>query len=65
LLSGDDKALIDYQNLGRDVLLSIPTPDHYLPLLYILATRREGDGFSFPVEGIEGGSMSMLTMRIG
>ena len=65
LLAGDYKALINYPSLGRDALLSIPTPDHYLPLLYVLATRREGDDFSFPVEGIEGGSMSMLTMRIG
>jgi 4,5-DOPA dioxygenase extradiol len=65
LLTGDYKALINYQSLGRDALLSIPTPDHYLPLLYVLATRREGDDFSFPVEGIEGGSMSMLTLHIG
>jgi 4,5-DOPA dioxygenase extradiol len=65
LLAGDYSALINYQRLGRDALLSIPTPDHYLPLLYVLAARREGDDFSFPVEGIEGGSMSMLTVRIG
>ena len=65
LLAGDYKALINYQSLGRDALLSIPTPDPYLPLLYVLAIRREGDDLSFPVEGIEGGSMSMLTVRIG
>jgi 4,5-DOPA dioxygenase extradiol len=65
LLAGDYRALIDYPSLGRDALLSIPTPDHYLPLLYVLATKREGDDFSFPIEGIEGGSMSMLTVRIG
>jgi 4,5-DOPA dioxygenase extradiol len=65
MLAGDYKALIHYENLGQDALLSIPTPDHYLPLLYILATRQERDDISFPVEGIEGGSMSMLTLRIG
>ncbi|MGD0099802.1 MAG: hypothetical protein ABSC60_05610 [Acidobacteriota bacterium] len=62
---GDYKALINYESLGHDALLSVPTPDHYLPLLYVLATRQEGDDLSFPVEGIEGGSLSMLTARIG
>ena len=32
-------------------MLSIPTPDHYLPLLYVLATRQQGELISFPVEG--------------
>jgi len=31
-------ALVNYESLGRDALLSIPTPDHYLPLLYVLGT---------------------------
>ncbi len=65
ILAGDHKALVEYESLGRDALLSIPTPDHYLPLLYVLATRRERDDVTFPVEGIEGGSMSMLAVRIG
>ena len=65
MLAGDYKALINYESLGHDALLSVPTPDHYLPLLYVLATRQEGDDLSFPVEGIEGGSLSMLTARIG
>jgi len=65
MLAGDYKALINYESLGHNALLSVPTPDHYLPLLYVLATRQEGDDLSFPVEGIEGGSLSMLTARIG
>jgi 4,5-DOPA dioxygenase extradiol len=65
MLAGDYMALINYESLGNDALLSIPTPDHYLPLLYVLATKREGDDVTFPVEGIEGGSLSMLTVRIG
>src|SRR5437588_13097921 len=35
------------------------TPDHYLPLVYVLAQHREGDAVSFPVEGFDGGSISM------
>lgn len=65
LLSGDDGRLIEYRKSGRDALLSIPTPDHYLPLLYIIATRRAGEKVSFPIEGIDGGSVSMLTCQIG
>ena len=65
LLAGDDSQLIDYESLGSDAMLSVPTPDHYLPLLYIIALRREGEEIHFPVEGMDGGSISMLTVRIG
>lgn len=65
LLSGNDGPLIAYDTLGHDAELSIPTPDHYLPLLYVIATRREGDAIRFPVEGVDGGSVSMLAVRIG
>ncbi len=65
MLAGDHEALVDYKNIGRDATLSVPTPDHYLPLLYVLATRRKGDDVAFPVEGIDGRSISMLTVRIG
>jgi 4,5-DOPA dioxygenase extradiol len=62
---GDHGPLINYQTLGPDAMRSAPTPDHYLPLLYILALAREGDEVSFPVEGFDGGSVSMTTVRIG
>jgi 4,5-DOPA dioxygenase extradiol len=65
LVTGDTEPLIDYESLGRDALLSVPTPDHYLPLLYVLGTRQEEDLVTFPVEGIDGGSVSMLAVRVG
>ncbi len=65
LRAGDHEPLVDYENLGRDALLSIPTPDHYLPLLYVLGTRQAGEPVSFPVEGVDGGSISMLTVQAG
>ena len=65
LLTSDDTPLVNYEELGRDALLSIPTPDHYLPLIYVMAQRRDGDRVSFPVEGFDGGSISMLTVQIG
>jgi 4,5-DOPA dioxygenase extradiol len=62
---GNDGPLVNYETLGRDAMLSAPTPDHYLPLLYILALRRPDETVSFPVEGFDGGSISMLTVQVG
>jgi len=47
ILAGEYKPLINYEALGRDALLAIPTPDHYLPLLYVVATRQPGELASF------------------
>jgi 4,5-DOPA dioxygenase extradiol len=52
------------QKLGPDARLSIPTPDHYLPLLYVLGTRQDGETVSFPVDGVDGGSISMLAVQV-
>ena len=57
--------IVDYETLGPDAMLSVPTPDHYLPLLYVLATRQPGEAIAFPVEGIDGGSVSMLAVQVG
>jgi 4,5-DOPA dioxygenase extradiol len=65
LLKGNDRPLIEYESLGRDAMLSAPTPEHYLPLLYVIASRRQADEVSFPVAGFDGGSISMLTVQIG
>ena len=65
LVAGEQAPLVEYDRLGRDAHLSIPTPDHYLPLLYVIATRQQDDRVSFPVEGVDGGSVSMLAVRVG
>ena len=64
ILAGRVDPLIDYESLGRDALLSVPTPDHYLPLLYVLALRCSSDTVTFPVEGVDGGSVSMLSVDV-
>ena len=65
MLAGDLEPLIHYERLGPDAALSIPTPDHYLPLLYVLGAGRPGDRTQFPVEGVDGGSISMLAVQVG
>jgi 4,5-DOPA dioxygenase extradiol len=64
LLAAGHGPLIDYESLGPDALLSIPTPEHYLPLLYVLGLQAESEHITFPVEGIEGGSVSMLSVQL-
>ena len=66
LVAGNHGPLIAYETLGRDAVLSAPTPDHYLPLLYAMgAAAAPGDPVSFPVEGVDGGSVSMVSVRFG
>ena len=65
MVAGDHEPLVDYESLGRDAMLSAPTPDHYLPLIYILGLQRSDDVVTFPVEGFDGGSISMLSVQIG
>jgi 4,5-DOPA dioxygenase extradiol len=65
LESGDHRPLIRYETLGREAQLSIPTPDHYLPLLYVIGARADREPLTFPVEGVDGGSISMLAVQLG
>ena len=65
LVRGDDDALIDWVGLAEDAQLSVPTDEHFLPLLYVAAQRLPGDDVSFFNDVIEGGSISMTGVRIG
>ena len=65
MLAGDIEPLVDYEALGPDAALSIPTPDHFLPLLYVLGARQQSESVRFPVEGVDGGSISMLAVQVG
>jgi 4,5-DOPA dioxygenase extradiol len=65
LAARDHAPLVDYESLGEDARLSIPTPDHYLPLLYCIALQDEADGLEIAVDGIDIGSVSMLSVVIG
>ena len=63
--TGDFTPLANYEQMGKDALLSAPTPEHFLPLLYVLAQHDTGDDVTFPVEGFDGGAVSMLSVKIG
>ena len=65
MIAGDHEPLIGYESMGGDAMLAVPTPEHYLPLLYVLAAQQRDDAVSFPVEGGDGGSISMLSVRVG
>lgn len=65
LTAGEHKPLIQYERLGADAHLAIPTPEHFLPLLYVIATAQNDDRVTFPVQGVDGGSISMLTVQVG
>jgi len=56
--------LIDWELFGDAAHLSVPTPEHYWPALYILALQSEDEQAKVLVDGIEMGSISMLTFSI-
>ncbi len=62
---GDYRPLIDYQSLGREAALAIPTPEHFLPLLYTLGLKREKDDVSFFNDKAVMGSLTMTSVKIG
>jgi len=63
--TGDFKSLINYSNLGREVQLAVPTPDHYIPLLYALALKEKDDVISFFNDKPVMGSLTMTSVLIG
>jgi len=65
LATRDHATLIDFEKLGADARLSVPTPEHYLPLLYIAGLQREDESMTFPIDGYDLGSVSMLTAAAG
>jgi 4,5-DOPA dioxygenase extradiol len=65
LLAGDFEPLVAYEAMGQDAMLAAPTPDHYMPLIYVLAQHHEHEPICFPVDGFDGGSISMLVVQLG
>ncbi|MFN2461369.1 MAG: 4,5-DOPA dioxygenase extradiol [Candidatus Velthaea sp.] len=64
LESGDRSALLGYQR-HPDAALAAPDPDHFFPLLYVMAQQRAGEAVDIAVDGIELGSVGMLSAVVG
>lgn len=62
---GDAAALARYDTLGREVGLAIPTPEHYLPLMYVLGLSQKDEPVSFFNDRTVMGSVSMTSLQIG
>lgn len=60
----DHGRLTNYDHLGKSAFLSVPTPEHYWPLLYTMGVQMPGDAISYPVEGMDLGSISMRSVQL-
>lgn len=65
ILDGDHKQLINFNTLGEEALLAIPTPEHYLPLMYTLGVKGSKDDVYFFNDKVVGGSLTMTSVKIG
>ena len=65
IVAGDHDQLINYHLLGKEAMLAIPTPEHYLPLIYTLGLKDKADELSFFNDKAVGGSLTMTSLRIG
>lgn len=64
ILDGNFDAMVDYQKLGREVLKAVPTPEHFLPLLYTLGLKDKRDEIGLFNDKAVGGSITMTSVMI-
>lgn len=62
IMQGNHRALMDYKNLGEAFRLSIPTPEHYLPLLYVLAQQDNKDDIQLLNDEAVFGAITMTSV---
>ncbi|MBS1950078.1 MAG: uncharacterized protein OJF59_002273 [Cytophagales bacterium] len=61
---GDYSSLIHYHRQGKVFELAVPTPEHYLPLLYVMALKQNNENCSFFNDQAIGGSLTMTSVKI-
>jgi 4,5-DOPA dioxygenase extradiol len=64
IMNGDHQPLINYKSQGKAFDLAIPSPDHFLPLLYTLALKEENESISLFNDKAIGGSLTMTSVLI-
>ena len=62
---GDIRPLLNYESMGAEAKLAIPTPEHYLPLMYTLGLKENKDTVSFFNDKAVAGSLTMTSVKIG
>ena len=65
ILANEHDKLIKYEKLGSDVALSVPTAEHYLPLLYALALKKKNEPVEIFNDAVDLGAISMTSVKIG
>ncbi|TZF82689.1 4,5-DOPA dioxygenase extradiol [Pedobacter sp. BS3] len=65
IANNEHQKLVNYESLGREASLAIPTPEHYLPLLYTLGVKGEREPVSFFNDKAVGGSLTMTSVKVG
>jgi 4,5-DOPA dioxygenase extradiol len=65
IADGNHKPLINYNELGKEAQLAIPTPEHYLPLMYTLGLQESKDTVSFFNDKAIAGSLTMTSLKLG
>lgn len=63
--ANDTDALIHFERFGRSAELAVPTPDHYLPLLYVMAQRDPEESVELFNDLLVAGSISMTSVKVG
>ena len=65
IINNKHTELINYNSVSKEVQMAIPSPDHFLPLLYALALKADNDDISFFNDKMVMGSLSMTSVKIG
>jgi 4,5-DOPA dioxygenase extradiol len=65
LIRGNHNDLLNCEDIGRANSYAVPTLDHYLPMIYVIALQQKGETITFTHEGFQNASISMRSFRVG
>jgi len=64
ILNNEHEQLMNYNSIGAEMKLAVPTPEHYMPLLYVLGLKNENEKISFFNDKTMMGSISMTSVKV-
>ncbi len=65
IAAGNHEPIINYSKQGKAMQLAVPTPEHFLPLLYVLGLQEKGEKVTFYNDSLLAGSLSMTSVKVG